>query len=283
MDFDINNMGLMFTAIESAYSRAQTKFPYASEMWDAIVAVQPPKFTVEQKEHCRQTERDIRSEVMRDAIIESKFQQYLELGSGFSTQGLAFCKENPDAIYIEMLLPVEAKQKRAVLNQMARDPRVREIPMNLHIVAGNALELESFEQAAQYFDYRKPVGVVNVAVMKCFTMLQKELFAQNIKRFLGKFGGSWLSFDLRGTPNANTEIRDRLNKQTGLAWTSFESDEEVVLFLDKIGLKSNLLEEHTHIQRLRRLNIENMSCKCVEASIKIDNVITSVQKMKDVL
>ena len=262
--------GLTFSATGLAYSYSQTGFPYAKEMWESMVEVLNPDLTkgLVDEPHPVAT----RSELIMNAIKDSGITQMVEFASGWSTHGLHLCKNNPDFKYIEVLYKNdelgidEAEEKRQVLANLGE--KIGGIPSNYHTIGGDVLDEQTFEQVAALLD-QKQVAATNVGLMTYFSPEQKEKFAQNVKALLQEFGGKWITQDLRVT-TMHPNIKAILEKQTGTTVGTFESQEEVDAFLEKVGLEGKFLSDNKVEQKLKKVNYDEERAQAYTKFVSID-------------
>jgi hypothetical protein len=224
------------TAVDWVHKMSESGFPFAKEMYEALVEVHNPEHDTGKPK----ADYSVRSELILKEIEKSGISQVLEFGSGWSTHGLHLCKSNPDFRYVEVLLKDEntgfdeSVQKREVLDVLWG--KVGGKPENYHTIGGNAADEKSFEEAAEKFDPAKPVMIANMGLMVYLNMDEKLKYGNNVKSFLQEFGGKWLTDDLSPGHNKYSSCQDI--KDVSFA---FESDEEIKTYLDKVGLDPNFL------------------------------------------
>ena len=264
---DQDFIGVSATAIDCAFERRDSGFPYAREIWDSYDELYKPDTS--QFIFGGRIEKDERTEKVYDALNKSGITQFLGIATGLDTHGLAVTKNNKDTVYVEMLMTEEAKIKQEVLKGVSK--QIGGVPNNLHIIEGNALDPESYEKASEYFDPTKPVAVVNQGLLVYFTMEQKEQLAKNIQWLLSEFGGKWFTADLRAVtpPPSLIERMKRLEAKTGVKQHFFESQEQIDGLLQRTGLKQKMIgNDEGSAKKLTNVEKFGHNLKCYEVGLR---------------
>ena len=266
--------GLTDTALQCMVARSNSGYPYAKEFYDAYI--KQYKFVnifgvdTRKDKLAPKGTPDLRTERTMESIGKTGITQILELGAGMSTQGFAYCKDNPHATYVEVLYKNEkqgideSKIKTDTLEHMKH--KVGGIPDNLHIYGGDILDEEIFGTVAKHFDCNKPVVVTHSGVLMYHPDIEKEKLAVNIKNFLAEFGGKWISPDFT-THKFSTACMQELSDEVGGLYP-FASQEEIIKFFEKVDLSPSFLATDDVKQKLKSCNGEY--CKDNYNYVKVD-------------
>jgi O-methyltransferase involved in polyketide biosynthesis len=177
------------TAMKHVYYRALAGIPNAQKMWEEV----KQKYNVSEElfKKDMQVFSEVRYRMTDELLGQTGIDQVLEVAAGWSPRGLNFCKNNPNATYVEMELEEggTTADKREVLE------KIGDVPDNLHLITGNALDPNDFEKASEHFDPRKPVAVINEGLVAYFDFDQKSQYAKNVHGLLSEFGGKWITCD----------------------------------------------------------------------------------------
>ncbi|MDR2063360.1 MAG: class I SAM-dependent methyltransferase [Candidatus Nomurabacteria bacterium] len=222
------------TAILTAYPRTFSDIPYYPEIF---AAMRRAELSISEDLLVSRLapELEARHKLIDKLLSETGACQVLEVAAGFSPRGINFVQNRRSAQYVELDLPDVAKTKRDILNSIV------EVPENLHILGGNALEGKDFERATAFFDPDKPVAVVNEGLLRYLTFAEKAKLAENIRAVLSKFGGVWITGD-GATRQFGGESRTGSTNQTILTNTkrqdlgnAFESQAHMAEFFGGLG------------------------------------------------
>lgn len=241
-DFDDRNYeSIIPTAYVTAYPRIFTGTPYWKEIFDQLELLLDeegiPKIAEDSKIIRLAPELESRYLLINKLLEQSGVKQVLELAAGLSPRGLIMTADS-SVKYTELDLPSMAHMKKKIL------AKVKEIPSNLHIVAGNALRLSDLEKATSDFDKSQPVAVINEGLLRYLNFDEKAQVAKNIRHILKQFGGTWITCDT--TPKKFLAVQDKttspgFNKKfitkTGKNFYNnmFEDEHHVKQFFEDLG------------------------------------------------
>ena len=80
---------------------------------------------------------------------------------------------------------------------------------NLHIVSGNALNMDDYVKCEEYFNSNKELVIINEGLLRYLTFDEKKKVGQNIYDMLKKHGGAWITCDV--TPKKFIQKQDEQN------------------------------------------------------------------------
>jgi len=228
------------TAIQGAYYKTFTDVPYSKEiLHEARKYEDLPSDIIIDKHSII---REARHKIVSEFLAKSGISQVFEIAAGYSPRGLIFT-EDENCEYVEMDLPIVAENKKKVVNSISKR-------QNLHILSGNALDKEVFDEATKYFDTKKPVAVVNEGLLRYLTFEEKAILATNIHQLLKHFGGVWVTgdggfIDFRKNqnntlPNLDMNMRRRISRNA--LSNVFNDKQQFDEFFDKVGFTTEFHE-----------------------------------------
>ena len=170
-----------------------------------------------------------------------------------------------------------SKNKINLLNDIA------DIPDNLHIVGGNALNCEDYKIYEKYFNKDKEIAVINEGLLRYLTFEEKKCVAKNVYDLLKKHGGVWITCDV--TPKKFIEkqdeclpnFNDNLNTVTlrNNLKDRFEDVNHIKNFMKDIGF--NNVEIHKFIEMKDELkSFEILKIKKNKYDDLLENAIVAV-------
>lgn len=247
------------TAIVTSYPRIFTDIPYEKEIYEWL------------KSNCK--DDDIKLNKMLAPEIEARYKltnkildelnidQVVEIASGYSSRGINYAKKGYE--YIEMDLDKVVKNKIKLLKEITN------IPENLHIIAGNALDYDQLSRCEEFLDKEKEVAIINEGLLRYLTFAEKEIVARNIYNILKKYNGVWITCDV--TPKKFIEKQNSCltNFNKNLSQISSRNDlqdrfsniEHIKSFMMNIGFKNieihRFIEVKEQLKSFEILGIEN--------------------------
>ncbi len=232
------------TAIVTAYPRQFMDIPYEREIYGWL------------KENCK--DNDIKLNKLLAPEIEARYkltnkilndlniEQVVEIAAGYSSRGIIYAEKEYE--YIEMDLEEVAKNKVRLLKDIAN------IPNNLHITSGNALNYADFEKCEEFLNKNKEVAIINEGLLRYLTFEEKEIVAKNVYNILKKYNGVWITCDvtpkkfIQKQDNFIPDFNNNLNIVTSRnnITDRFENIEQINKFMKDIGFNS--VEIHKFIE-----------------------------------
>jgi O-methyltransferase involved in polyketide biosynthesis len=196
-----------------------------------------PTLSQEQKIPRLAPELEARHKLINKLLKETHINQVLELAAGLSTRGLIMT-QNSDIKYSELDLSPMAQLKKEIVG------KIKKIPQNLNIVAGNALRLADLKKATSSFDSNKPLAIINEGLLRYLSFPEKAQVARNVHVLLKKFGGVWLTCDVAPKnflatqdsvtkPGLNKELKNMSGKN--FENNMFENQEHFTNFFADLG------------------------------------------------
>lgn len=170
-----------------------------------------------------------------------------------------------------------SKNKVKLLNDIA------EIPNNLHIISGNALNCEDYIKCDKYFDKNKEIAIINEGLLRYLTFEEKEVVARNIYKMLSKYNGVWITCDV--TPKKFIEKQNvclpNFNEKLNLVTSRndlqdrFENLEHIKSFMSNIGFSNVEIHKFSEMkEQLKSFNI--IDVKEENYDELLDNAIVAV-------
>lgn len=237
------------TAITASYSRTFTDIPYEKEIYEWLNAnCKNDRITLNK---LWAPEVEARYKLINKILDDLKFKQVLELAAGYSSRGLIYSKREYN--YIEMDLDNVAQNKIRLLKD------ITEIPNNLHIISGNALDYSDYNKCEEYFNENEEIAIVNEGLLRYLTFEEKEIVAKNIYKILKQHSGVWITCDV--TPKKfikkQNECLQDFNKNLSSVTSRndlqdrFNDIEHIKNFMGNIGF--NNVEIHKFIEMKEQL------------------------------
>lgn len=196
--FSVNNRtksggeSISSTAWTVAHRRTFTDIPYSQEIFDEVERMLrdqgAPEIPEESISPQIAPQIEARYKLVSQLLRENSVQQVLEIASGLSPRGLELTNVS-DIEYVEVDLPEMMSQKRQIAGVLGSRS-------NLHLNAGDALDLESLRAAAAVFDQTKPLGIIHEGLLRYFNFDEKAVVARNIHSLLEQFNGIWITPDI---------------------------------------------------------------------------------------
>jgi len=274
------------TAWGVAYLRTMTDIPLAAEMFQALdarlqAAGEPSPAWNGDRDHLA-PQLEARYKLVERMLAATGCTQILELAAGVATHGINLAKTDPRIRYVELDLPGVTAQKRAIFEKIGV-----EMPGNLSIVDGDALNREDVLSATQSFDPSQPVAVMNEGLLRYLDFRQKAQVAKNVKAVLEKFGGFWVTPDsnlrsamLREDEKAKGHT-DNVAKKTGIdiGSNAFDSAEASQKFYEDLGFS---VEPHSFLEVSDELVSPERVGMTEEDVVRLNEpIVAYVMKLKD--
>ncbi len=242
------------TAIVTAYPRQFTDIPYEKEIYQWL------------QKNCKNNdvklnkllapEIEARYKLINKILDDLNIKQVLELAAGYSSRGIIYSKRGYE--YIEMDLNNVSKNKVKLLNDIS------EIPNNLHIISGNALNYEDYIKCDNYLDNNKEIAVIDEGLLRYLTFEEKEVVARNIYKMLNKYNGVWITCDVTPKkfiekqnvflPNFNANLN--LVTSRNALQDRFDDIEHIKSFMSNIGFNNVEIHKFSEMkEQLKSFNI----------------------------
>ncbi len=231
------------TAILTSYPRIFTDIPYEKEIYNWL------------NKNCKDNiklnkllapEIEARYKLINKLLDKQNINQVLELAAGYTSRGLIYSKKGFK--YVEMDLEEVSKNKLKLLNDIA------EIPQNLNIVSGNALNENDYKKCEQYFNWNEQLAIINEGLLRYLTFEEKRIVATNIYNILKKYGGVWITCDVtpkkfiekqdKCLPNFNNDLNNVTSRND--LKDRFNDIDHIKTFFGEIGFKN--IEIHKFIE-----------------------------------
>lgn len=263
------------TAWSVAYRRTFSDIPYSQEIFEEMEKIRvkngDPELPKELKTPEISPQLEARYKLVNNLLRETGAEQIIEVASGFSPRGLEL-SSNKNIEFVEVDLAGIMSQKQKIATAIKNE----ELPSNLHLEVGNALDLASLETAIKYFKSDKPIAVVNEGLMRYLNFEQKSAYAKNVHSLLKRFGGVWITPDitLKGIMDRENAIAKNKNKRikkiTGINidLNCFENVDQAQEFFENLGFtieRHNFLEVVNELASPQRIGLPREE---VEATLK---------------
>ncbi|HPT30069.1 MAG TPA: class I SAM-dependent methyltransferase [bacterium] len=245
------------TAWMVAYRRTFSDIPFSQDIFAKLEALRERK---DQKEIPADLKRpelapqfEARHKLIDKLILQTGFDQVLELAAGFSSRGLSMSKDN-NFNYVEVDLPSVISEKEQIIKEIAEDHNFP-IPNNLHFAPANVLNFAELEEATSHFDKTKPLAIINEGLLRYLTLEEKAQVGKNIHRLLEKYGGAWITSDIslrKIFSQENTIMAgyvEKISELTGkdIVGNRFETEREAQDFFENLGYS---IERHSFMEVL---------------------------------
>jgi O-methyltransferase involved in polyketide biosynthesis len=240
------------TAWLVAYRRTLSDIPFSNEIFERLDLLRRSHafsaITEEMKAPNLAPQFEARYKLMNRLILEEDSKQVLEIASGYGPRGLELSR-NKNIVYVELDLPEVIRDKREIINHIVKGVDIN----NLHLIAGNALDLDSLLEATTYFSTDKPLTITNEGLLRYLNFEEKSRVAKNIYHLLDIFGGVWITPDITFKNVMLTEEKtikeqnERVRAITGIDTDQnrFENDEEAKAFFENLGFN---VESHSYLE-----------------------------------
>ncbi len=264
------------TAIVTSYPRAFTDIPYEKEIYQWL-QINCKNNDVELNKLLA-PEIEARYKLTNKILDELNIKQVVEIAAGYSSRGIIYAEKGYE--YVEMDLEEVARNKVRLLKDITN------IPNNLHIVSGNALNYADFEKCEKLLDKNKELAIINEGLLRYLTFEEKEIVAKNIYNVLKEFNGVWITCDV--TPKkfidkqnvCLPDFNKNLNKVTSRndLQDRFRDIEHIKAFMNKIGFKN--IDIHRFIEMKEQLkSFEILGVAKEEYNELLENAIVAVIKI----
>lgn len=228
------------TALMIAHRRTFTDIPYVKDIYEELERI----YKTQGKEALPAglenpaiaSQFEARYKLVNRLLRESGVIQVLEIAAGHSPRGLEMT-DDPSFRYVEVDLSGIAEQKRGIVKVIGKDR------VNLQVENGDALDLQTLQNAVSQLDPSKPIGIINEGLLRYLNFDQKAQVARNVHSLLERFGGVWITPDITlksvmQAENAATGGQtDKVKELTGINidQNAFSSVEEARKFFENLG------------------------------------------------
>ncbi|MBS3061507.1 MAG: class I SAM-dependent methyltransferase [Candidatus Diapherotrites archaeon] len=238
------------TAWAVAHSITFSDIPFAKEIFEAIEKNETTNGNTSKFTELRLGEvaptYEARYKLVNHLLEQSKEIQILEIASGLCPRGISMTTKT-NIRYVEMDLPEVIAQKMAILQSVAV-----QLPANLHLEPGNALEPKDLQSASRHFDTAQEIAVINEGLLRYLTFDEKAKVAKNVHSLLQKFGGVWITPDITlksglARENRAVCIVKNTKQMTGIdiQQNAFENVEQAKKFFEQFGFT---IEIHSFLE-----------------------------------
>jgi len=245
------------TAWLTAYRRTFSDIPFSSEIFtelDKLLKSHKFPITEDMKASQLSPQMEARYKLINHLLKYQKGTQILEIASGFSSRGLEFCK-NPKIIYVEFDLPLVIEEKQRIINIINKNKDIS----NLHLVKGNALDINSLLQVEKYFDKRKSLIIINEGLLRYLNFDEKTSIAKNVHHLLTEYSGVWITPDITlknvmYNENKNVKEHNKLIQQMTKINTDknrFDTEKQAENFFRNLGF---IIERHSYMEVKKQLH-----------------------------
>lgn len=243
------------TAWTVAYRRTFTDIPYSNEIFVELEKQLKEQGGVEIADELRTPaiapQSEARFKLVNRLLKQSGSNQVFEIAAGLSPRGLA-TTDNPSTTYIEVDLPGMMKLKRKIVEAITGKQTVGK-RNNLHLETGDALNLQSLQEAASHLDRTRPIVVINEGLLRYLNFDEKAIVARNIHALLEQFSGVWITPDITLPHILNAENLVAHNQtqkikeltRIDIDQNRFSSVEQARRFFENLGFT---VEDHSFME-----------------------------------
>ena len=240
------------TAWFVAYQRTLSDIPFSQEIFLELQETIESTRSAETEDLKKQMKPfegtpvwEARFKIVNHLLKTRSINQIIEIAAGVSPRGLEMTK-NPSVRYVEIDLPKVIQEKKVIIERLIAKSITSKRP-NLHLEAGNALNLQDLLRATSFFE-EKPIAVINEGFLQYLGPEEITVFAKNIHQLLSRFGGVWITPDISTkTQDAKVLLRDetvleraqKLKHITGvdILKNRFENEDVAQAFFENIGFR----------------------------------------------
>ena len=262
------------TAILTSYPRIFTDIPYEKEIYEWVSKNCNDEIELNK---LLAPEIEARYKLINGLLEKQNISQVLELAAGYTSRGLIYSEKGYK--YVEMDLEEVSNSKKRLINDLFKQND------NLHIISGNALNMDDYNKCEEYFDNNE-LAIINEGLLRYLTFEEKRKVGENIYNMLKKHGGVWITCDV--TPKSfakkqeeqNPGINDNINRVTSRNRLNdrFENEEHIRSFFKEIGFNNieihKFNEAKDELKSFDILGIDKDSCDGV-----LDSAIVAVLKI----
>jgi O-methyltransferase involved in polyketide biosynthesis len=233
------------TAWGIAYRRASCDIPFAQTILDELMYILGPKekeileALVSEKDQALTPQFEARYKLLNRLIKETGIKQIVELAAGIAPRGIEM-SQDPTITYIEYDLPGIVKQKKEIVDALVKRVIISP-PVNLHLVAGNAME--DLPHVSSILDTSKPLVVVHEGLMRYLNFKEKARVIENVKKLLKTFGGVYITPDITLKIFIDDRVKNLVSNMVGMDIdaNAFENVDAAEKFFGDLGLS---VEKH---------------------------------------
>ncbi len=238
------------TALAIANSRTFSDIPFAREIFNTAIKIGRKSGDSPLSEVLRLNEvapnHEARYKLLNKLLIENQQKQILEIASGLSPRGIFFAQQS-SIKYVEMDLKDIILTKIKILREVCG-----ELPTNLHLKTGNALNLADLKSATKHFDANQEIAIINEGFLRYLNFNEKATVGKNIYSLLHTFGGVWITSDITLKKGLEEEdksisILKATKKITGIDinQNAFENQDAAKEFFENLGFE---VEIHSFLE-----------------------------------
>ena len=249
------------TAILTSYPRNFTDIPYEKEIYEWLSKNCNDEVILNK---LLAPEIEARYKLANKLLNKQNATQVLELAAGYTSRGLTYSQNGYK--YVEMDLEEVTNNKKRIISELF------ETNDNLHIVSGNALNMDDYVKCEEYFNSNKELVIINEGLLRYLTFDEKKKVGQNIYDMLKKHGGAWITCDvtpkkfIQKQDEQNPTLNDNLNTVTSRNNLNdrFEVENHIRDFFGEIGFKNieihKFIEVKDELKSFEMLDIDKDSC-----------------------
>ncbi len=236
------------TALAVANSRTFSDIPFAKEIFNTAIKIRGKSSPSSELLRLNEVapNHEARYKLLNKLLLKNQQKQILEIASGLSPRGISFAQQS-SINYVEMDLQDIMLTKIKILRKVCR-----ELPANLHLETGNALNLADLKSATRHFDAKQEMAIINEGLLRYLNFSEKTAVAKNIYSLLHTFGGVWITPDITLKKGLEKEdksisILKSTKKITGIDinQNAFENQDEAKEFFENLGFK---VEIHSFLE-----------------------------------
>ena len=194
---------------------------------------------VSEKDQALTPQFEARYKLLNRLIKETGIKQIVELAAGIAPRGIEM-SQDPTITYIEYDLPGIVKQKKEIVDALVKRVIISP-PVNLHLVAGNAME--DLPHVSSILDTSKPLVVVHEGLMRYLNFKEKARVIENVKKLLKTFGGVYITPDITLKIFIDDRVKNLVSNMVGMDIdaNAFENVDAAEKFFGDLGLS---VEKH---------------------------------------
>ena len=250
-----------------AYRRTFADIPYSLEIFGELrrIVSRPPLTPdlEDPKASLHDLQFEARFKLVDRLLEQAGANQILEIASGFSPRGIRL-SQNPSVKYVEVDLPAIIELKKDIVDKLEQVGKIP-TPVNLHFVAGDALQIQEMERAVERFG-GGPIAVVNEGLLRYLSFDEQASLARNIHCLLESHGGVWITPDISvqkkspGHPDGKAEDRLQVARMSGidLSKNRFENERAACAFFENLGFsveRHGFMEAAEEMALPKKLNL----------------------------
>ena len=276
------NENISPTAWGCAYRRSLTDIPYSQEIFEEFnkirLANNGPEIAKEMLRPEITPMFEARFKLINRLLAENHIEQILDVAAGLTPRGISMT-ENESVCYVELDLPTMISHKIKIVDEILQKKKTKH--NHLYFEIGNALEMDSFNKAAEHFDIKKPIAIVHEGLLRYLNLNEKTAVIENIKTLLLRFDGVWITSDVPTKENGLQRDNSSLNKLTGINIDSnlFETVGEAKKFYESFGFE---IEDHPFSEiKSELVSPDRLKLSAKNVDNTIENLSVFVMRLKN--